>query len=88
MEWRRSEILALTMRNCTQCPGCGLRLRNPGDSTPDNCFRPRGVAFVSSFEFDFAGEKRATELAKAALETIQRFCNTITDPLIQLAARV
>jgi hypothetical protein len=35
-------------------------------------------------EFDSAGEKRATELAKAALETVHRFCNRITDPLIQL----
>jgi hypothetical protein len=35
-------------------------------------------------KFDSACEKRATELAKAALETIHRFCNRITDPLIQL----
>jgi hypothetical protein len=35
-------------------------------------------------EFDSVGEKRARELAKAALETIYRFWYRITDPLIQL----
>src|SRR3954454_11854218 len=37
MEWTRSETLALAMHNCTQCHGCGLRLRNIGDWTPCNC---------------------------------------------------
>ena len=37
MEWTRSETLALAMHNCTQCHGCGLRLRNTGGWTPCNC---------------------------------------------------
>ena len=37
MEWNRSETLALAMHNCTQCHGCGLRLRNTGGWTPCNC---------------------------------------------------
>src|SRR5580765_180780 len=37
MEWTRSETLALAMHNCTQCHGCGLRLRNIGDWMPCNC---------------------------------------------------
>jgi HD-GYP domain-containing protein (c-di-GMP phosphodiesterase class II) len=39
MEWRRSEILAVAMHNCTQC-GCGLLLGNTGDSKPDECVPP------------------------------------------------
>src|ERR1700689_1151698 len=37
MEWTRSETLALAMHNCTQCHGCGLRLRNTGGWMPCNC---------------------------------------------------
>lgn len=37
MEWTRSETLALAMHNCTQCHGCGLRLKNIQDRTPCNC---------------------------------------------------
>ena len=37
MEWTRSETLALAMHNCTQCHGCGLRLRNTEGWTPCNC---------------------------------------------------
>ena len=37
MEWTRSETLALAMHNCTQCHGCGLRLRSTGGWTPCNC---------------------------------------------------
>jgi HD-GYP domain-containing protein (c-di-GMP phosphodiesterase class II) len=40
------------MHNCTQCHGCGLRLRNTGGSTPDNCVLPTLCRICREFRED------------------------------------